>query len=71
MEENIPTRQDIQNKIGKIRASKGFSTMQSEIYQKVKNWLDGLDLPAKIIVVGKEVDPKLMILEDLPSYPNY
>ena len=59
---NVPTRQQILDKIDEIREDPNFSTLQVEIDQEISDWLDSLAIPA----ADKEA-----ILDDLNSYPNY
>lgn len=58
----IPTRTQIQNKINEIVENPIFSTLKSEIYQKVSDWLDEIECPA---------NDKEKILDDLGSYEHY
>jgi hypothetical protein len=63
----IPTRSDIQSKIDEIRKDPNFSTLRSEVIEKISVWLDSLKLKP-VIRFGEEIDPKQMILDDLDTY---
>jgi hypothetical protein len=63
----IPTRSDIQSKIDEIRKDPNFSTLRSEVIEKISVWLDSLKLKP-VIRFGEEIDPKQMILHDLDTY---
>lgn len=58
----VPTRNQISEKIDAIRNDPVFSTIKSEIYQRVADWLDEIECPA---------EDKEKILDDLNSYGNY
>lgn len=58
----IPTRSEIQNKINEIRNSPNFSSLKSEIYEKICDWLHDLNCSPEV---------KEKILDDLGSYEHY
>jgi hypothetical protein len=64
----IPSRKQIQAKIDKIKSDPAFSTLRSEVIEKVSLWLDSLKMPATVIQFGEEINPKQKILEDLETY---
>lgn len=71
MQNNIPSRDQIQDKIEQIKSHPGFSTIKADIYQGVSDWLDTLNMPQTITRFGEQISPKEEILSDLDSYENY
>lgn len=67
----IPTRTEIQKKINEIKEDPNFSTIKEDLYQRLSEWLDSLNMPATITLFGEEKNPKQMILDDLSSYEGY
>jgi hypothetical protein len=64
----IPTRIMIQRKIDRIKSDPQFSTLRSEVIEKITIWLESLKMPQTITQFGEEVNPKEKILQDLDTY---
>lgn len=64
----IPDRVQIATKIEEIQQDPTFSTIWSDLVERMEDWLQEIGCPNQAIIAGQTVNPKEQIIDDLKSY---